>query len=123
MNGRVALHLCLLIFSFFSSNISFIFHPFLNVLNNVSGQSTTIVQQAFTGPLFKRLPFPTSQPCFTFLAETKVCISLSLNVFLHGRNCFSHKTKFRWNQKDGLVLNQNRHILVLRQTIKKKRGQ
>lgn len=99
---QLLLYLCLLSFSFFSSNISLIFHALLNVLNTVSsqGESTTIVQQAFMGPLFKRLLFPTSEPSFRFLAETKVCISLSLNVLLHGRNCFSHKTKFIWNQKN-----------------------
>lgn len=70
---QLLLYLCLLSFSFFSSNISLIFYALLNVLNTVSsqGESTTIVQQAFMGPLLKDCFFPPRNQVFAFWQKLK----------------------------------------------------
>lgn len=95
-------------FFLFSSNISLVSPPItpsLYVKNNVSsqGESTTNMRQPFMFLLVKGL-FVQNHTSFFWPRNQSVYQQTSLQIFLCGRNCFSHKTKFRLNQKNKNIL-------------------
>lgn len=103
------LKLCFTLLSFyfnsvFSFNISLVFHPMplsLYVRNNVSsqGESTTNIQRPFIAYPCQKTSFSLTTTSFFFLFWPRklkcVCQHQSLHVFLHGRNCFSHKSNIK----------------------------